>query len=188
MRCSRSSSPNSIDPAGGFHSLDSSGRPLAGVTERPLHATTRMVHCFAIAHLLGRPGAADFVDHGMRALLTRHRDARHGGYFWSFDADGPRERDKLAYGHAFVLLAASSAKCAGHPDAGPAARRHLRSAGDAVLGARPGASAEEFREDWTPFSAYRGQNSNMHLTEALMAAFEATGERPISTRPRASPI
>ena len=86
-------------------------------TERPLHVTTRMVHCFSIAHLLGRPGAADFVDHGMRALLTRHRDAPHGGYFWSFDADGPRERDKLAYGHAFVLLAASSAKCAGHPDA-----------------------------------------------------------------------
>ena len=43
--------------------------------------------------------------------------------------------------------------------------------------ARYGASAEEFREDWTPFSDYRGQNANMHLTEALMAAFEATGER-----------
>ena len=68
--------PDLIDPSGGFHSLDNSGRPLAGVTERPLHATTRLVHCFAIAHLLGRPGAADFVDHGMRALLTRHRDPR----------------------------------------------------------------------------------------------------------------
>ena len=142
-----------------------------------MHATTRLVHCFAIAHLLGRPGAADFVDHGMRALLTRHRDARWGGYFWSFDPDGPRERDKLAYGHAFVLLAASSAKCAGHPDAD----RLLADISE-VLETRfwepgPGASAEEFREDWTPFSAYRGQNSNMHMTEALMAAFEATGER-----------
>ena len=39
------------------------------------------------------------------------------------------------------------------------------------------ASAEELREDWSPFSGYRGQNSNMHLSEALMAAFEATGER-----------
>ncbi len=84
-------------------------------TERPLHETTRMVHCFAIAHLLGRQGAADFVDHGLAALRNRHRDARHGGYFWSFDDNGPRERDKLAYGHAIVLLAAASAKCAGHP-------------------------------------------------------------------------
>jgi sulfoquinovose isomerase len=169
--------PDSIDPSGGFRSLDDAGRALTGETARPLHATTRLVHCFAIAHLLGRPGAADFVDHGMRALLTRHRDAGNGGYFWSFDADGPRERDKLAYGHAFVLLAASSAKCVGHPDAD----RLLADISE-VLEKRfwepgPGASAEEFRDDWTAFSAYRGQNSNMHLTEALMAAFEATGER-----------
>ncbi|MBP0651923.1 AGE family epimerase/isomerase, partial [Mycobacterium tuberculosis] len=27
-----------------------------------------------------------------------------------------------------------------------------------------------------PYDTYRGQNSNMHLTEALMAAFEATGD------------
>jgi mannose/cellobiose epimerase-like protein (N-acyl-D-glucosamine 2-epimerase family) len=39
-----------------------------------------------------------------------------------------------------------------------------------------GAQAEEFAQDWSPISDYRGQNSNMHLTEALMAAFEATGE------------
>ena len=32
------------------------------------------------------------------------------------------------------------------------------------------------RNDWSKISDYRGQNSNMHLTEALMAAFEATGE------------
>ena len=34
---------------------------------------------------------------------------------------------------------------------------------------------EDFHPDWTPVETYRGQNSNMHLTEALMAAFEATG-------------
>ena len=39
-----------------------------------------------------------------------------------------------------------------------------------------GAQAEEFAADWSPISNYRGQNSNMHLTEALMAAFEATGD------------
>ena len=177
MDCSVSSNPKSIDPVGGFLSLDIAGRALPDETARPLHATTRMVHCFAIGRLLGRPGAADFVDHGMKAIWSRHRDPAHGGYFWSFDADGPRERDKLAYGHAFVLLAASSAKCAGHPDAD----RLLADVSE-ILETRfwepeVGASAEEFREDWSSFSAYRGQNSNMHLTEALMAAFEATGER-----------
>jgi sulfoquinovose isomerase len=167
----------SYNPAGGFHSLDKAGRAIKSDAVRPLHATTRMVHCFAIGQLLGRPGAADFVDHGMDCLFKRHRDAKYGGYFWSFDDDGPREAEKLAYGHAFVLLAASSAKIVGHP----LADRLLADISE-VLEKRfwePafGASAEEFAADWSPISSYRGQNSNMHLTEALMAAFEATGER-----------
>lgn len=168
---------DSIRPAGGFWALDESGRPLVAEKARPLHATTRMVHSFAIAHLLGRPGAADIVDHGVKALWTRHRDARHGGYFWSFDDEGPRERDKLAYGHAFVLLAAASAKCAGHPQADALLADVAEVLDKRFWEPLFGASAEEFAEDWTPFSAYRGQNANMHLTEALMAAFEATGER-----------
>jgi sulfoquinovose isomerase len=169
--------PESIDAAGGFHVLDDAGRALAGERERALHVTTRLVHSFSIARLSGRPGASDFVDHGVRALLMRHRDDRHGGYFSSFDADGPRERDKLAYGHAFVLLAAASAKCVGHPDADKLIADISEVIEQRFWEPGPGASAEEFREDWSPFSAYRGQNSNMHLTEALMAAFEATGER-----------
>ena len=167
----------SLDPAGGFHALDDAGHAMPEERARPIHATTRMVHCFAIAHLLGRPGAADFVDHGMKAILERHRDAKHGGYFWSFDDDGPREREKLAYGHGFVLLAASSAKIVGHPDADRLIADISEVIEQRFWEASHGASAEEFAENWSPISTYRGQNSNMHLTEALMAAFEATGER-----------
>ena len=168
--------PDLIDPKGGFANLDARGRPLASERVRPLHETTRMVHGFAIAHLLGRPGAADIIDHGVKAIRERHRDAKHGGYFWSFDDDGPRERDKLAYGHAFVLLAAASAKCVGHPDADALLADVAEILETRFWDKAHGASAEEFREDWTPFSDYRGQNANMHLTEALMAAFEATGD------------
>jgi sulfoquinovose isomerase len=167
----------SIDPDGGFFSLDDSGRAIQGEKQRALHATTRMVHCFAIGHLLGRPGAADFIDHGVTALLKHHRDSQHGGYFSSFDANGPSDTDKLAYGHAFVLLAAASAKLAGHPDADRLIADVSEILENRFWEPEQGASADEFRSDWTPFSAYRGQNSNMHLTEALMAAFEATGER-----------
>ena len=70
----------------------------------------------------------------MQAIRQRHRDAKHGGYFWSFDDDGPRERDKLAYGHAFVLLAAASAKCVGHPDADALIADISRGHRDALLG------------------------------------------------------
>ena len=166
----------SLDPAGGFFTLGVDGRPLAEVTDRPLHQTARMAHCAAIGVLRGRPGAYELLDHAMASIWEKHRDPSHGGYLWSFDANGPRERDKLAYGHAFVLLAASSAKVAGHPDAD-----RLLADIASVLETRfwepqHGASAEEFREDWTSFSGYRGQNANMHLTEALMAAFEATSD------------
>jgi mannose/cellobiose epimerase-like protein (N-acyl-D-glucosamine 2-epimerase family) len=172
----------SLDTQGGFFTLDDSGAPMPAVTEKPLHQTARMAHCAAIGVLLGRPGAYDLLDHAMAALWMRHRDPVHGGYLWSFDADGPRDRQKLAYGHAFVLLAASSAKCAGHPQAD----RLLADIAEVLRArfweARYGASAEEFGEDWAPFSDYRGQNANMHLTEALMAAFEATGEADFLAR------
>ncbi len=165
--------PASIDSAGGFFVLDDAGRPLPGA-KRELHTATRLVHAFAIARLLGRPGAERFIDHGMSYLWIAHRDAAHGGYAW--DAGQGGDTTKQAYGHAFVLLAASSAKVAGHPDAD----RLLADVSE-VIRARfweeaHGAMAEEFAADWSPFSAYRGQNSNMHMTEALMAAFEATGE------------
>ena len=173
---------HSIDPAGGFFSLDDLGQSIvAGASSegavRELHATARMVHCFAISRLLGRPGAARFIDHGMGFLWSGHRDSAHGGYFWSVGKDGPRDDRKQAYGHAFVLLAASSAKVVGHPDAD----RLLANVSEVLLTRfwEPGvgAAAEEFDRNWSPVGHYRGQNSNMHLAEACMAAFEATGDK-----------
>jgi mannose/cellobiose epimerase-like protein (N-acyl-D-glucosamine 2-epimerase family) len=172
-----------IDPRGGFFELDDVGRPLVtGAAAAPpagkgLHTTTRMVHCFAAAWLMGRPGADRLVDHGMRYLWERHRDPVHGGYFWVAGHDGPVDATKQAYGHAFVLLAASSAKVAGHPDADRLLQDVTTVLGERFWEEAHGAAAEEFTADWQPFTAYRGQNANMHLTEALMAAFEATGER-----------
>lgn len=166
--------PASIDPRGGFFTLDDRGMPLAD-GRRELHTATRLVHCFAIARLLGRPGAERFIDHGMAYIWNAHRDGANGGYRWSTDDGG--DASKQAYGHAFVLLAAASAKVAGHPDAD----RLLADVTEVIRSRfweeRHGAVAEEFAADWSPHGdGYRGQNSNMHMTEALMAAFEATGE------------
>ncbi|MHA1158318.1 MAG: hypothetical protein ACTSP2_06185, partial [Alphaproteobacteria bacterium] len=46
---------NSRNPEGGFHVLDTRGEPVAGAAgqTRELHATSRMVHSFAIARLMG---------------------------------------------------------------------------------------------------------------------------------------
>ncbi|WP_428929585.1 AGE family epimerase/isomerase [Marinibacterium sp. SX1] len=171
--------PAFVDPAGGFLDLDRTGTPAGPEMQvHALHTTARAVHCFAIGSLLGRPVAPDVVDHGLRTLWERHRDQTRGGYFWSFAKEQAIDDTKQGYGHAFVLLAAASARIAGHP----LADRVLADVSDVLdryfWEETHGAIAEEFTADWRPIDGgtYRGQNSNMHLTEALMAAYEATGE------------
>jgi sulfoquinovose isomerase len=44
----------------------------------------------------------------MRFLWERHRDETNGGYSWGVDGEHATVSVKQAYGHAFVLLAASS--------------------------------------------------------------------------------
>jgi len=170
-----------VNPEGGFFGLDEAGAPLTGANDdraNQLQATARMVYCYALGHFLGHPGAGAIVDHGMDCLWRMHRDPTHGGYYWRVGETGPEDPSKQAYGHAFVLLAAASAKTVGHPDAD----RLLADVTEVLLArfweAERGATSEEYTADWKALAApYRGQNSNMHLTEALMAAFEATGEK-----------
>jgi sulfoquinovose isomerase len=164
---------NAVNPKGGFFDLDAGGKPMGDV--RQIHATARMVHCFAIATKLGRPGADTIVDHGMRFLWEGHRDQIHGGYCWSLDDDGFKDDSKQAYGHAFVLLAAADAKMIGHPLADRMLADITQVLENRFWEERHGAVSEEHARDWSKITDYRGQNSNMHLTEALMAAYEATG-------------
>ena len=169
-----------INPKGGFFPLGNNSIPQPvgpGGALRQIHDTARMVHCFVMAQQLGLPGADRVIDHGMHYLWNGHRDPQHGGYFWGVDDDSIPNPTKQAYGHAFVLLAASSAKVAGHPDAD----RLIADITDILLtrfwADQAGATTEENAADWQSLGNYRGQNSNMHLTEALMAAFEATHDR-----------
>ncbi|MDO5605185.1 MAG: AGE family epimerase/isomerase [Paracoccus sp. (in: a-proteobacteria)] len=171
----------SLDPAGGFYKLGAEGRPLGDQPRgqgglRELHETTRMIHAYARGAALGHPRARDMVDHGMAFLFAGHLDPEHGGFWWSVDDAGAVDARKQAYGHAFVLLAAAAAAGVGHPDAA-----RLRETVMTVIRARfwepvPGAVSDTFDEDWTNPPAYRGGNANMHLTEALLAAYRAWGD------------
>ena len=103
------------------------------------------------------------------------------------EGDAVHDGRKLAYGHVFVLLAGASARLVGHPDAD-----RLIDDIAQVLDARfwedgPGLFRDEWNRDWTPFSTYRGMNANMHGVEALLAAYEATGEAVFLDPGRAHP-
>ncbi|CUI72152.1 AGE family epimerase/isomerase [Cognatishimia activa] len=164
----------SLCPSGGFYTLDLTGQPLPSAVQE-LHTTTRLVHSFALGKLAGRNNCDNIIDQGVSYLFSHHRDAAHGGYLWALEGADIHDGRKLAYGHVFVLLAASSALAVDHPDA-----MALLEDVDQILEQRfweedHGLFCDEFNADWTPFSTYRGMNANMHGIEALLAAFEATG-------------
>ena len=173
----------SMNPKGGFFELDDDGKPLdADNANRQIHVTTRMVHCAVLGSLIGRPGSDEIVDHGMRFIWEKHRDARRGGYAWSVDDNGVTNGSKQAYGHAFVLLAASSAKLVGHPLAEPMLADVTDVINTRFWDDKTGAVRDEYNDNWSQLLPYRGQNANMHMTEALMAAYEVTGNRDYLTK------
>lgn len=168
-------------PAGGFAWLDTGGRPDPA-QPRPLWLTGRMTHVYALGHLLGRPGCGKLADHGLAALRTVFRDARHGGWVKEIGPDGTVDGTKAPYEHAFVVLAAASATVAGRPgaaelleDALAVLDRHFWD-DDAGLLAGPRDAAFATPEP------YRGANENMHGVEAMLAAYDATGEKEWADR------
>jgi sulfoquinovose isomerase len=163
-------------PTGGFGWLDEHGAVVRG---RPteLWITCRMTHVFALASMMGRPGAAAFVDHGIRALRTVFRDAEHGGWFASVDPNGPVETDKGAYPHAFVILASASATAAGRPGARELLDEALAVSTEHFWDEQAGMSVESWDRTFTTCEDYRGVNANMHTVEAYLAAADVTGDR-----------
>ncbi|MEL6683857.1 MAG: AGE family epimerase/isomerase [Pseudomonadota bacterium] len=158
----------------GFALLDHDGTPLDSDVQA-LHTTTRLIHSYALGSLQDHPGADQMVEHGMAYLNGHHKDQVHGGYIWSLQGDAILDDKKLAYGHVFVLLAASSAKLVGHPDADALIDDISDVLNRQFWDEDAGLFREEWHRDWTSFSDYRGMNANMHGVEALLAAYEATG-------------
>jgi mannose/cellobiose epimerase-like protein (N-acyl-D-glucosamine 2-epimerase family) len=164
--------------AGGFGWLDGDGR-LDPARGRPLWITTRMTHCFALGRLLGREQDGPLADHGVAALGGLYRDTEFGG--WHTDPDHPGDRDdtglKGAYGHAFVILAASSATAADRPGGRELLADALAVSERYFWDDRAGAVAEEWDRGFAVLDPYRGANANMHTVEAYLAAADATGDR-----------
>ncbi|MGI8563188.1 MAG: AGE family epimerase/isomerase [Candidatus Dormibacter sp.] len=164
-----------VDPGGGFFELDSEGVP-AKVPNKEIVVSARMTYTFSLAHLMGRPGAGAVADHGIRFLLERHRDPQHGGYYWTAGADRPIDSAKQGYGHAHVLLAAATAVLADRPEGDRLLQDVTEVLDRRFWSEEEGLFVEEFPRDWAGGSGYRGQNSNMHMVEGLLAAHDATGE------------
>ncbi|MBN2176355.1 MAG: AGE family epimerase/isomerase [Demequinaceae bacterium] len=164
----------SVDPDGGFGwLLDDGTRDVSRDSE--LWITCRMTHVYSLAALLGHPGASSLVDHGLAALTGRFHDDDNGGWFSAVSKEGPTNDRKEAYGHAFVILAASSAMAAGRPLARSLFDEALQISEERFWDDEDGMVRESFSLDWDEAEEYRGVNANMHTVEAYLAASDVSG-------------
>ncbi|WP_426563744.1 AGE family epimerase/isomerase [Angustibacter sp. McL0619] len=165
-----------VDPRGGFGWMDDAGVPDP---TQPvlLLINTRMTHVFGLAHLLGTDGALALAERGVQALTGLLHDDTNGGWWSAVDADGnPLADQKLAYDHAFVLLAGSTAVQASVPGGEQLLAEAVAMCDEHFWDEEAGACVEQWDGAWQQLDGYRGANANMHSVEAFLAVADATGD------------
>ncbi|ACV09405.1 AGE family epimerase/isomerase [Jonesia denitrificans] len=142
--------------------------------------TARMVHAFSLGAILGDAHAREIAQEGLDALRSGPlRDSEHDGWFASIPVTagaGEVDSTKSAYAHAFVVLAASSARVAGLSGAQELLTQGLAILEDRFFDAGTGLHVDEWDASWSVLDDYRGVNANMHAVEALLAAGDVTGD------------
>jgi mannose/cellobiose epimerase-like protein (N-acyl-D-glucosamine 2-epimerase family) len=174
--------PRCIDPTGGFfHYFKDDGR-VYDASHRHLVSSTRFVFNYATAALeFGDEDAAlrdeymSAVRHALAFLRERHLDPVSGGYFWTLRDGMPEDTTQHCYGAAFVLLAYSIALKAGIEECRGWMEAHWDLLESRYWEPGFGLYRDEASREWQ-FSDYRGQNANMHMCEAMLAAYEASGD------------
>ncbi|CDG83627.1 AGE family epimerase/isomerase [Janthinobacterium agaricidamnosum] len=173
--------PRCIDASGGFYHFFMDDGSIYDESTRHLVSSTRFIFNFAMAYRqFGKPEYLEALRHGLAFLRDVHRDADSGGYAWQLAwQDGKKtvlDGNNHCYGLAFVLLAYAHALQAGIPQARAYIDETFELMEQRFWQADFGLYADEASADWGTLDAYRGQNANMHTCEAMLAAFEATGE------------
>jgi mannose-1-phosphate guanylyltransferase/mannose-6-phosphate isomerase len=156
---------------GGFHealSFDGSPRPRA----KRIRTMARQIYAFAVAKARGWDGPADrLIAHGIDFIARNGRSER-GGWVRTLNVDGSvADPVEDTYDHSCVLLALAWAHATGNPHA-------LR------LGQETLAFVEAHLEDGAAGGFFetpagdmpRRSNPHMHLLEAFLAWYAATGD------------
>ncbi|MER8430429.1 mannose-1-phosphate guanylyltransferase/mannose-6-phosphate isomerase [Mesorhizobium caraganae] len=157
---------------GGFHeALGFDAQPL--MKPKRMRTMARQVYAFAVAKARGWDGPADrLITHGVAFMAGKGRTEK-GGWVRTLNVDGSvADATEDAYDHSCVLLALAHAHMCGNPDA-------LR------LGEETFSFLDAHLEDsrMTGFletsdgEGERRSNPHMHLLEAFLAWYEATGDR-----------
>lgn len=169
--------PHAIDPDGGFFHFFRDDGSVYDTRTRHLVSSTRFVFNYAMAYRrFGDPAYLQAARHGVDYLRNRHRNATTGGYAWLLDGGRVADATNHCYGLAFVLLAYAHALLAGVETARDWIGETFDLMERKFWSPASGLYADEAASDWAALSGYRGQNANMHACEAMLAAYDATGQ------------
>ena len=169
--------PGCIDPKGGFfqHFRDDGALYLPEL--RHLVSTTRFVFNYAMAALeFEIPDFQEHVKHGLKYLESQHFNKGTGGYAWVLNGDVVEDDTNHCYGLAFVLLAYAVAYKAGVTEASAGIERTWDLLETRYWESEYNLYKDEINGDFSRVEAYRGQNANMHMCEAMLTCYDATGK------------
>ncbi len=168
--------PRCIDQAGGYFQFFREDGSVPDPGQKHLVSSARMIINYALAHReFAKPEYLDAIRHGLKFLRTAHRNPATGGYRWILRDGEVVDATNHCYGLAFVMLAYARAVEAGVDEARPWLAETWDVLEQRFWEPQHGLYADEATADWQ-LSSYRGQNPNMHLCEAFLAAFEASAD------------
>ena len=168
--------PHAFDSQGGFfhHFLDDG--TIYDSDTRHLVSSTRFVFNYVNAYLQTAEAThKHWAEHGF-AFLRQHQHGAEGQYVWQLQAGKIEDGRAMAYGHAFVILAAAYASRLNISGARQTIYQVFDFMDRYFWEDAHSAYADERDQTLSHCLEYRGQNANMHSVEALIAAYEATDD------------
>lgn len=167
--------PKCIDLQGGFYHYFSDNGDVYDNDSRHLVSSCRFVFNYAMASMeFDQPDYLNQVRHGLEFINSAHKNQQTDGYYWEIKGEKVIDATNHCYGLAFVLLANAVALKAGVHEAKDTINSVWAFLETHFWDNTYGLYLEEFDEQMTKSSDYRGQNSNMHMCEALLMTYEAT--------------
>ena len=168
-------------PDGTCYYLGDDGTPWK-THNRDTYETCRMVHVYTIGKYLKHAGSEELVNAAVKGLRGAAKDKENGGWFSSVAPDGKHMENKLCYVHAFVILAASGAVLAEHPQGRELLQDALDTYDRYFWDEEAGMACDTWNTEFTKLDPYRGLNANMHTVEAFLAAADVTGDEKYRER------
>jgi mannose/cellobiose epimerase-like protein (N-acyl-D-glucosamine 2-epimerase family) len=161
--------------AGGFFHHFRDDGSIYDSSTRHLVSSARFIFNYSMASIhFNNDEYIEAARHGINFLRNCHLDKNTGGYRWLLEGKKAKDSTNYCYGLAFVLLAYSTAYKSGINEAKDHIDETFELMEKQFWIKEFELYSDEKSSDWTQESSYRGQNTNMHACEALIAAYEAT--------------